>query len=99
MDGNRGANNALCHRTASQIFSYFPAFLIHTTPDAPALSHPGSWASGTVAISLSAISSSGVYSGGNGGGTGLRALAANSSGNFSRKLCLGKAQASPNAPI
>ena len=41
----------------------------------------------------------GVYSGGSGGGTGLLARAANSSGNFSTKLWVGQAQASPNAQM
>src|SRR5206468_12446800 len=45
------------------------------------------------------INSSGVYSGGSGGGTGFLASAANSSGNFSTKLWVGQAHASPNAQI
>src|SRR5207247_1805829 len=60
---------------------------------------PGSWAMGTVGISSFSISSLGVYSGGRGGGTGFFARAANSSGNFSTKLCVGHAHASPNAQM
>src|SRR5438552_17295468 len=54
---------------------------------------------GTVGISSFSISSLGVYSGGRGGGGGLAARAANSSGNFSTKLCVGHAHASPNAQM
>ncbi len=50
-------------------------------------------------ISSFSISSSGVYSGGSGGGTGFLARAANSSGNFSTKLCVGHAHASPKAQM
>src|SRR6516225_9002216 len=68
-------------------------------PFAPAFSQPGSWAMGTVGIDCSSINSSGVYSGGRGGGMGFLARAANSSGNFSTKLCVGHAHASPNAQM
>ena len=71
----------------------------YIVPFAPAFSHPGSCAMGRVGINSSSISSSGVYSGGRGGGTGFRARAANSSGNFSTKLCVGHAQASPKAQM
>lgn len=78
MNRNRGPDDALRDAPAPQIFSCFPAFLIHTVPAAPAFSQPGSWARETVGISVSAISSPGVYSGGNGGGSGFSARAANS---------------------
>src|SRR5438132_2645962 len=68
-------------------------------PAAPAFSQPGSCASGTVEIFPLAISSSGVYSGGNGGGADFVARAAKSSGNFSTKLSVGQAQASPKAQM
>src|SRR4029434_3902426 len=99
MNRDRSTNDPLCHGAAAQIFSCFPAFLIHTVPGVPAFSQPGSWASDTMGISSSAISSSGVYSGGRGGGTGFCARWANSSGNFSRRLCVGQAQASPKAQM
>src|SRR5882724_3504100 len=54
---------------------------------------------GTVGIDSSSINSSDVYSGGGGGGTGFWARVANSSGNFSTKLCVGHAHASPNAQM
>src|SRR5687768_4043930 len=50
-------------------------------------------------ISGLAINSSGVYSGGIGGGIGLVALLLNSSGNFATKLWVGQAHASPKAQI
>jgi len=59
---------------------------IHIVPEAPACSQPGLCARGTVGIFSSVISSSGVYSGGNGGGADFVARAAKSSGNFSTKL-------------
>src|SRR5207237_3774391 len=68
-------------------------------PAAPAFSQPGSCASGTVEIFPLATSSSGVYSGGNGGGADFVARAAKSSGNFSTKLWVGQAQASPKAQM
>src|SRR4029077_848429 len=71
----------------------------HIVPFAPAFSQPGSCAIGAVGICSSSINSSGVNSGGNGGGNGFRARAANSSGNFWTKLCVGQAQASPNAQM
>src|SRR5580700_12011984 len=67
-------------------------------PLAPAFSQPGSRVSGTVGISCSSNSRE-VYSGGNGGGTGLVARAANSSGNFFTKLWVGHAHASPKAQM
>src|SRR5438046_5051897 len=54
---------------------------------------------GTVEIDSLSINSSDVNSGGRGGGSGFRARDANSSGNFSTKLCVGHAHASPNAQI
>src|SRR5205823_861630 len=68
-------------------------------PAAPAFSQPGSCASGTVEIFPLAMSSSGVYSGGNGGGADFVARAAKSSGNFSTTLWVGQAQASPKAQM
>src|SRR5207247_9765764 len=80
------------------LLSCFPQ-TYQIVPIAPAFSQPGSLAIGTVGIDSSSINSSGVYSGGRGGGTGFRARAANSWGNFSTKLCVGHAQASPNAQM
>src|SRR6266576_1320196 len=54
---------------------------------------------GTVEIDSSSINSSDVYSGGRDGGMAFWARDANSSGNFSTKLCVGHAQASPNAQM
>src|SRR2546423_15051683 len=64
-------------------------------PAAPAFSQPGSCANGTVEIFPLAMSSSGVYSGGNGGGADFFGRAAKSSGNFLTKLWGGQAQPSP----
>src|SRR5439155_15608363 len=80
------------------LLSCFPQ-TYQIVPLAPAFSQPGSWAMGTVGIDSSSINSSDVYSGGRGGGTGFWARVANSSGNFSTKLCVGQAQASPNAQM
>src|SRR5207237_6245824 len=80
------------------LLSCFPQ-TYQIVPLAPAFSQPGSWAMGTVRIDSSLINSSGVYSGGRGGGTGFWARVANSSGNFSTKLCVGHAQASPKAQM
>src|ERR1700740_2831742 len=101
MYPNRRSNNLLGQFWVSEILSFFPAFLIHNqvVPFAPAFSQPGSWAIGTVGIDSSSINSSDVYSGGRGGGIGFWARAANSSGNFSTKLFVGPAQASPNAQM
>src|ERR1039458_522529 len=68
-------------------------------PLAPAFSQPGSRVSGRVGICSCLSSSCDVYSGGNGGGIGLVAREANSSGNFCTKLCVGHAHASPNAQM
>src|SRR6266699_2755696 len=72
---------------------------LQIVPAAPAFSQPGSWARGAMAIFSSSINSPGVYSGGSGGGIGFLARSANSSRNFSTKLCVGHAHASPNAQI
>src|SRR4029077_10245367 len=60
MNRDRSTTDALCHGAAAQIFSCFPAFLIHTVPGVPAFSQPESWANDTLGISSSAISSSAV---------------------------------------
>src|SRR6185369_11665841 len=101
MHANRRRNNLLRNFGISETFSCFPALLIHIqiVPFAPAFSQPGSRAMGTVGIDCSSINSSDVYSGGRGGGTGFWARFANSSGNFSTKLCVGQAQASPKAQM
>src|SRR5207248_6790141 len=81
------------------LLSCFPYSFCQITASAPAFSQPGSWARGLVGIFSRSINSRDVFSGGNGGGIDLRACAANSSGNFSTKLCVGQAQASPNAQM
>src|ERR1051326_6677522 len=102
MNSNCSSDYLIRDFRIPQNLSCFPVFLIHLfqiTESAPALSQPGSWARGLVGIWSRWISSSGVYSGGNGGGADFRECCANSSGNFSTKLWVGHAHASPKAQI
>src|SRR5438045_2333990 len=100
MHANGSSDNQIGQFFLPQFLSWFPGFQIHqTVPVAPAFSQPGSCASGRVGIFSSVISSSGVYSGGRGGGGDFCACAAKSSGNFSTKLCVGHAHASPKAQM
>src|SRR6059058_2385166 len=98
---DRASNDFLRKFGVSKMFSCFPAFLIHLLYRAfcSGFSQPGSCAMGTVGIDSLWINSSEVYSGGRGGGSGFCARAANSSGNFSTKLCVGHAHASPKAQM
>src|SRR5205814_7097241 len=97
---NCRCDNPIGNFRIPQSFSCFPTFLIHQIlPAAPAFSQPGSRGRDVSVIVCSVISSSGVYSGGIGGGTGFRERAVNSSRNFSTKLWVGQAQASPKAQM